>query len=101
MHDDLAYRCAGVEKPTPPDVVIIQIPPTIEVAEEGQEPRTERNPQHIAFWEQFNAILDADAALAPLDMTLDQFVEQLSAFPSNAISEDDLELLEPFFKAPE
>lgn len=96
--ENLIYECAGVPKPTPPDVLIVQIQPTVEVAAEGDEPaKTIPNPQHITFWEKFNVMLDTEAELFPLDMTLEQFVEELSAFPGNAISEDDLELLEPFF----
>lgn len=99
MNDNLIYECAGVEKPTPPDVTIVQIPEMIEApGEEGEEPKKVANPQNIAFWEKFNKVLDSDSELFPLDMTLDQFVEELSKFPDNAISEDDLEMLEPFFK---
>ena len=102
MHNDILYECAGVEKPTPPDVLIVSIPPTIEVpGEDGAEPTTAPNPQNAAFWEKFNAVMDSECELAVLDITLDQLVEDLGKFPNNSISEDELELLEPFFKAPE
>ena len=102
MYNNILYECAGVEKPTPPDVVIVSIQPTIEVpGVDGAEPTTAPNPQNIAFWEKFNAILNSECELAVLDITIDQLVEDLNKFPKNAISEDELELLEPFFKAPE
>lgn len=96
---DIGFECAGVEKPTPPDVVVLSIPETIDVpGKDGAPATTVPNPQYTDFLAKFDAVLDGDSDLQPLDITLDELVDDLALYKGNSISDDDLELINPFFK---
>lgn len=55
-------------------------------------------PEFDAFLAKFNEFLQGDSDLEVLDLTLAELIDALGAETGNCISEDHLELLEPFFK---
>ena len=82
--DQLVYEAAGVEPPTPPEVLII----TIE----------KDTPQHDKFVILFNGYLQEESTLPVFDMAMTDLIAALSAKEGNTISENEIALLEPFFK---
>lgn len=68
----------------------------------GAEPGTPVDltgtPEFTKYEAEFQEFMRAESTLKPLDMTLADLITALDAEAGNRISEDDLELLEPFFK---
>lgn len=54
-------------------------------------------PEFDAFIAKFNEFLATDSDLEPLDLGMDALIDGLDSEPGNAMSENDLALLEPFF----
>jgi hypothetical protein len=54
-------------------------------------------PEHAAFWEKFSAVLDTDCELELIPLDFGQLLDTLGAEQGNALSVQDLSVLEPFF----
>lgn len=93
QRDAIMYECAGVTPPTPPDTLIVQISAKIE----GPDKTEIDNPQFIAFVKKFNEALNVESDLEWIGISMDDLIEGLGAETANVISEQDIELLEPFF----
>ena len=97
--DALVYECVGVEPPTPPDMVVVSLPPTVTVddTENPGETKEVENPQYVEFWKRFNEFLQGDSDLQLVGITMEELIDGLSEKDGNALSEREIELLEPFF----
>lgn len=73
----LVYQAAGVEG--------------------GQVTLQVDTPAYVTFVETFNAFLDTEAELSVSGISLDTLLDALDAEKGNALSENDLFLIEPFF----
>ena len=82
--DEMVYEIAGVDKPAPGDAVACDISGDAE--------------KMIELNKRFNEFLQGDSDLELVGMTLEEFIEQLG--DANVISEEEIELLEPFFTSP-
>lgn len=78
----LVYEAAGVE---PPAIVSLGV----------------ESPEFIAFSAKFQEFAQGESDLAWAGITMDDLIEALGAETANVLSEHDIELLEPFFTAPE
>lgn len=58
---------------------------------------TPGSPEFEAFLAKFNEFLQNESELEPMDMQMDALVDALAG--ENALSENDLAILEPFFRA--
>lgn len=81
IREKLVYQHAGIE---PPAVVSLGVD----------------TPQYAAFLIDFSKALQADSDLQWAEVSMDAMVEAIAMFPTNSISENELQQLEPFFTEP-
>lgn len=81
----LVYQVAGQEPPAPGEVKLC----TLGVG----------TPELIEFHKQFTEFLDGESELEWFGTPMEELIEALGA-AGNVLSEEDLEVLEPFFTAP-
>ena len=100
QREDLIYEIAGVVRPEPPDVLIVQIPSRVMTEPtEDTEPVEIDNPKLAEFFTRFNEFLNNESDLEWSKITMDELLNGLQ--PDSFVTEGDLLLLEPFFTNPE
>ena len=66
---------------------------------EGSDVKIEPgSPEFNQFIQSFNDFLSVDANLKPVGLSMGELIDALDSEKGNAISEQDLELLKPFFQ---
>lgn len=82
----LVYECAGEEPPTPPDVKVV----TLEAGSDAVK----------QFTKKFDEFLDGESDLELVGITMQELIDGLAEKDGNAISEADIDALDPFFTPP-
>ncbi len=69
-----------------------------ELVPEGAEGIEQGTPEFEAFGERFSQYLNTSIDLEPVDLTMDELVDAISATETNTITDGALMSVEPFFK---